>query len=539
MSGLGSLGAAIGGMGGGVVGGAVVRLFLDDKQFQSALAKSEMQTKTSTGRMASFGSAATTALGLVGTAFVGMALKGAESLMRIEQINAQTVAAVKSTGGAANISAEQVGMLSSKIEHLTSVEAETVQEGANLLLTFTKVRNEVGAGNDIFNQATAIMTDMSVALGQDMKSSAIQLGKALNDPIRGITALRRVGVSFSTQQEKQIKNMVKQNDLMGAQKVVLAELNKEFGKSAEALGDTTAGKVKRFQQAWGGAMEDVAAGLIDLSDAIRNPTEFFGSLGDNSKIAADAMRQLRLAVEGNIISVAQAEQVIGQFAKGGIVSANTANIFAASLYAVGQEASHVTPHIHDVGHLADLARRKLGSFAGKTEAELVDWRKGATTSLNFVGASFEDLIGSSHRSATGILRNMRRALKSQQEFAKNSTGFLAEVREDFGPKMQSAAAEMVSILAESGQQGADEMKALRGASDKQIREMLTIFARGRTQADRTATRVIDLGRVVERLPASKTIDINVRVNASGSGTTVSDRNIADALARELIRQQTP
>jgi len=30
---------------------------------------------------------------------------------------------------------------------------------------------------------------MSTAMGQDLKSSAIQLGKALNDPIQGVAAL--------------------------------------------------------------------------------------------------------------------------------------------------------------------------------------------------------------------------------------------------------------------------------------------------------------------------------------------------------------
>ena len=77
----------------------------------------------------------------------------------------------------------------------TGIDDEAIQSGENLLLTFTNIRNEAGKGNDVFNQATETMTDMSVALGQDMKSRRRQLGKALNDPIKGITALSRVGVS--------------------------------------------------------------------------------------------------------------------------------------------------------------------------------------------------------------------------------------------------------------------------------------------------------------------------------------------------------
>jgi hypothetical protein len=49
---------------------------------------------------------------------------------------------------------------------------------------------------------------MSVALGQDMSASAIQLGKALNDPIKGVTALQKVGVSFTQSQKDQIATLV-------------------------------------------------------------------------------------------------------------------------------------------------------------------------------------------------------------------------------------------------------------------------------------------------------------------------------------------
>jgi hypothetical protein len=103
-----------------------------------------------------------------------------------------------------------------------------------MLLTFTRIRNEVGKGNDIFNQATQTVTDMSAALGTDMKKQAIQVGKALNDPIKGISALQRVGVSFTASQKEQIKALVESGDIMGAQKIILKELATEFGGAAAA-----------------------------------------------------------------------------------------------------------------------------------------------------------------------------------------------------------------------------------------------------------------------------------------------------------------
>lgn len=148
-----------------------------------------------------------------------------------------TDAVIKSTGGAANVTASQVSRLAEAISNKTGIDDEQIQSAQNLLLTFTNVRNEVGKGNDIFNQASQAAIDMSVALGTDSKSAAIQLGKALNDPIKGITALSRAGVSFTKEQKDQIKTLVASGKTLEAQKMILAELGKEFGGAAAAASD--------------------------------------------------------------------------------------------------------------------------------------------------------------------------------------------------------------------------------------------------------------------------------------------------------------
>lgn len=196
---------------------------------------------------------------------VGAFLKGGvDSLIELERLGAQTEAVIKSTGGAAGVTADQVSAYADSIEKATGVEAEGIISGQNMLLTFTNLKNGVGEGNDIFNQATDIMTDMSVAMGTDASKTAVQLGKALNDPIKGISALSKVGVTFTEQQKAQIKAMVEAGDVAGAQKVILAELNKEFGGSAEAFGDTTAGKVQKLKNLFGDFQEELASRLLPV-----------------------------------------------------------------------------------------------------------------------------------------------------------------------------------------------------------------------------------------------------------------------------------
>lgn len=193
----------------------------------------------------------------------------AKSLIRIEQIGAQTDAVLKSTGNTANTTRKEIDALAGKLEELTGAEAESTTMGQNMLLTFTNIRNGVGKGNDIFNQATTAMLDMGTAMnggvapaGEQLKATAIQLGKALNDPIKGVTALSKVGVTFTSQQKEQIKTMVEAGNTMGAQKLILAELNKEFGGSAEAFGNTTAGKIAILKHRFGTMTEELMSRFL-------------------------------------------------------------------------------------------------------------------------------------------------------------------------------------------------------------------------------------------------------------------------------------
>lgn len=176
---------------------------------------------------------------------------------------AQTRAVLHSTGGAANVTARDVTKLTGRLQKMSNVDDDVIRQGANLLLTFTSIRNEVGKGNDVFNQATGAVLDMSIALKQDMKSSAIQVGKALNNPIKGVTALTRAGVSFTDQQKKQIEKLVESGRTLKAQKIILAELNKEFGGSARAAAKAE-GPMGKLKVVWDQLSDTVGQKLLPM-----------------------------------------------------------------------------------------------------------------------------------------------------------------------------------------------------------------------------------------------------------------------------------
>lgn len=196
----------------------------------------------------------------VGAVAVGMGL-GLKAASDYQRITNQTNAVLKSTKGAAGESAAGIKELAEKVSGYSGISRDAVQGGENLLLTFTNIHDKVGKGNDIFTRATKTLADMTTALGEDPKNAAIQLGKALNDPVKGMTALRRVGVSFSQGQIDTVKHLEKTGHTMAAQKIILGELNKEFGGSAKAAGATFSGSMEKLKNS---LMDVVVDGLTPL-----------------------------------------------------------------------------------------------------------------------------------------------------------------------------------------------------------------------------------------------------------------------------------
>jgi len=179
---------------------------------------------------------------------------GLRSLVELEQATAQTEAVIKSTGGAAGVSAEQVRVLSEKYEALNAtIGDEVIQSGQNLLLTFTAI------GKEAFEPTLKAALDLSTALGTDLDSAITTVGKALSDPAKAMARLRRQGIILTKAEQKQIDAHLDNNDALGAQNVILAALDKRYGGSFLGKGGTTAAKVAKFTD----SIEDLQRALAE------------------------------------------------------------------------------------------------------------------------------------------------------------------------------------------------------------------------------------------------------------------------------------
>lgn len=255
-----------------------------------------------------------------------------------QKVNALTEQIIKATGGAAKVTASQVGDLATSISNATGVDDELIQSSANLLLTFKQVRNEVGKGNQVFDRATLAAQDLAAAGFGDASSTAKMLGKALNDPLKGMNAMSRAGVTFTAAQQEQVKAMVKSGDLLGAQKMILAEVEAQVGGAAEAsstAAEKLATKWGNFKEAIGtafvlpavDALAPKLSGVIDVLSAGIEPAlalfksgekairGFFSSMDDGTGILAPVVAALTSIGEGIDFGqlVSAGAQLLGTF----------------------------------------------------------------------------------------------------------------------------------------------------------------------------------------------------------------------------------
>ena len=119
-------------------------------------------------------------------------------------------------------------------ELLIGVEAEVIKATQAKLLTFKEVALSADVMGGAFDRATILASDLAAAGFGEATANATQLGKALNDPVAGISALTRVGLTFTQAQKDVIQSLVATGDVAAAQEVILAELERQVGGTAEA-----------------------------------------------------------------------------------------------------------------------------------------------------------------------------------------------------------------------------------------------------------------------------------------------------------------
>ncbi len=270
--------------------------------------------------------------GVIGTlgftaAFLGIQ-RGISAIIQASdeqnQALAQLNASLESTESAAGLTSEQLQQIATDLQKVTNFSDEAVIKMESILLTFTKV------GGDVFPRATAAILDMSAKLGTDLKAAAIQVGKALNDPIKGITALAEAGVQFTPAQREMVESLVKIGQTAKAQAIILKELETQFGGSAEAARKASSG-FDALQNAIGDLLEKLGEGGI--TKAVRDVNEALTELAQQED-TKQAMEGLGGLVAG----------LIGQFSLMGetiILTGSSMSALVEGFATLGSETASI------------------------------------------------------------------------------------------------------------------------------------------------------------------------------------------------------
>lgn len=223
-------------------------LTVRDRKFKAGMKGARSSIAETAASLKSFAATAAKSL-LAATAAVGGLIY---LLGRQEKAEAKLAATLKATGNAAGFTAEQLKKQAAALQQVSTFGDEAIIDMQAMLATFKQI-----SGPE-FKAATEAILDMATVMDQDLKSTVVQVGKALNDPILGVTALRRVGVQLTAQQEKQIKTFVELGDVVSAQKVILGELAGQFGGAARAQAETFTGSIKQLGNTLGDIGEEIA-----------------------------------------------------------------------------------------------------------------------------------------------------------------------------------------------------------------------------------------------------------------------------------------
>lgn len=208
------------------------------------------------------------------------------SAIEAERVAADLETVLKSTGGAAGVTAEGAKELAGELARLTLFEDDAILAGETILLQFTKI------GKETLPDATKAMLDLSQRMGIGIPNAAKLIGKAMEGEFIG---LKRFGIFLDEQAEKTIEHLFETGKAAEAQALILEELNKRIGGSAEAAADTFGGAMSQLKKEWGEFQEALGTSVVEnemfkeliqsITELLRGLIDAFSNLSDGAQLA--------------------------------------------------------------------------------------------------------------------------------------------------------------------------------------------------------------------------------------------------------------
>ncbi len=186
---------------------------------------------------------------------------------------------LRATGNASGFTAQQLNELATTMSRNTLFDDEEIKNAAARLATFGNV---VGV---VFDRALRLSADLATLTGDDLSGAARSLGRALEDPIRGMQLLTRQGIALSEAERAAVRDAIRHGDVRRAQTAILDALQAKVGGLA------------------GGAHTGLTGAIHDLRVEWGNFLETFGQTPGMAQTVANAIALVADAMQGLILTI--------------------------------------------------------------------------------------------------------------------------------------------------------------------------------------------------------------------------------------------
>ncbi len=317
-----------------------------------------------TGRFTALSSLATGTAGkiaLVGAAFAAAGLAAASSLKTYsayEVHQLKTAQLLEATGYAAGLNTIELSKNADAVALATLASVEGINEAQGVLLTFKSIQGET------FREAIVLAQDMAAVFGGSASDKATQLGKALEDPVRGLTALKKSGVSATQSQKDLIKSLVDTGDAAEAQRVILKMLRDQVGGAGAAQAGGLAGSVDTLGQRWDelkvkwASTSGAAKSVQGWVDAL---AESFRKLGEAIEPSVDGLEKKISALEGKLVSSKKGNR--RQKSRSGFIGAELAELRDQLAMTKAKEGD-----MDSINNMIEKTKMNITSLQEKVEA---------------------------------------------------------------------------------------------------------------------------------------------------------------------------
>jgi phage-related minor tail protein len=463
-------------------------------------------------------------LGVVAVGFTALGAAIGRSIrtgMDAETSMLSLEAAVRSTGGAAGVTARQIEGMARSIEASTLASRDGVRQAAVQLLTFESITGE------IFERTLRVSQDIAQTFNRDIGAVAVQVAKALDNPTQSLASLERAYGALRPGIRQTVIALLEQGDVVRAQSILMEELERRFG----GLGTAAAGGLAGAFDTLRASLTDFRERLFSVVDGESRVTNAVNSIARAVNILAENLNRF-VAVGQAAVLALLARYVAGIRLAALATAVMTANVVAltaaftrlAARTGVGLFIIGLGELIYQFGYARDGSNRLR-----ETLEQLRDSSQAGVASANTLAAEISRLGTVSRESAEDMLA-LARARQMDLRGRIDATRAAVLLSERFNDLLEQEQRIQARLSGGQLRRGERERLQERLANLRQLQEAMfqsAIPPEVQEAYDRIVEQVINLELALRR-SAEATVEVGAGIREASAEFTRAEQQLRDS-----------